>query len=120
MPVAIKLDEDLPTEIAVFLRAAGHDCTTVYEQGHCGLPDSQLWPIVQGEHRVLFTGDKGFANARDFPPGSHAGVVLFRIPRESRGGYIRLTEFLLANFALETADGAIVVVSPDAIRILRQ
>lgn len=119
MPVAIKLDKDLLTEIAVLLRAIGHDCTTVYDQGHYGLPDNYLWPIVQDEQRVLFTGDKGFANARDFPPGSHAGIVLFRLPRESRGGYIRLTEFLLANFPLETTNGAIVVVSPDAIRILR-
>ena len=119
MPVPIKVDEDLPADIAGLLRAAGHDAKTVYVQGHTGLPDDQLWPKVQQEQRTLFTADKGFANARLHPPGSHAGVVLFRLPRESRAGYIRLTEFLLAQIKLEDVAGAIVVVSPDAIRVLR-
>ncbi len=119
MAVAVKVDEDLPGDIASLCSAAGYDATTVYLQGHHGLPDKQLWPKVQQEQRMLFTADKGFANARDYPPGSHAGVVLFRLPRESRVGYIRLAEFLLAQVKLDNVAGAIVVVSPDAIRVLR-
>jgi predicted nuclease of predicted toxin-antitoxin system len=88
MPVPVKIDEDLPQEIAVLVDTAGHDATTVYAQGHGGLPDDQLWSIIQEEQRLLFTADKGFANARVYPPGSHAGVVLFRLPRESRAVYI--------------------------------
>ena len=88
-------------------------------KGHSGLPDEQPWPKVQQEQRMLFTADKGFANAHIYPPGSHAGVVLFRLPRESRAGYIRLAEFLIATVDLGEIAGAIVVVSPDAIRVLR-
>jgi hypothetical protein len=69
---------------------------------------------------MLFTADEGFANARRYPPGSHAGVVLFRLRRESRAGYIRLAEFLLSELKLDEIIGAIVVVSPDAIRVLRK
>ena len=119
MSVPVKVDEELPGDIASLCRAASHDATTVYLQGHSGLPDERLWPIVQQEQRMLLTADKGFANARDYPPGSHAGVVLFRLPRESRAGYIRLGEFLLAQLKLDNVVGAIVVVSPDAIRVLR-
>ena len=119
MSVAIKVDEDLPAEVAAILSQAGHDAKTVHDQGHTGMPDAQLWPIVQQEQRLLLTADKAFANARDFPPGSHAGVVLFRLPRESRAGYIRLTSYLLAQLGLENVAGAIVVVSPDSIRVLR-
>ena len=119
MPVPVKVDEDLPAEISNLVAAAGHDAKTVHVQGHSGLPDEHLWPTVQQEQRMLFTADKGFANARDYPPGSHAGVVLFRLPRESRAGYIRLAEFLLAQVKLEDIAGVIAVVSPDAIRILR-
>src|SRR5947209_1165622 len=97
MPVPVKVDEDLPAEIAGVVSTAGHDAKTAYAQGFGGLPDEQLWPKVQQEQRMLFTADKGFANARDYPPGSHAGVVLFRLPRESRTGYIRLAEFLLSH-----------------------
>lgn len=119
MPVPVKVDEDLPGDIASMCIAAGYDATTVYLQGHSGLPDDQLWPHVQREQRMLFTADKGFANARDYPPGSHAGVVLFRLPRESRAGYVRLAEFLLRHVKLDDIAGAIVVVAPDAIRVLR-
>src|SRR4051794_16622474 len=120
MPVPVKVDEDLPGEISDLLGAAGHDAKTVYIQGHSGLPGEQLWPRIQQEQRMLFTADKGFANARIYPPGSHAGVVLFRLPRESRAGYIRLAEFLIANVNLDKISGAIVVISPEAIRVLRK
>jgi predicted nuclease of predicted toxin-antitoxin system len=119
MVVAIKVDEDLPTEVASLLRNAGHDVRTVYDQCLSGLSDDQLWPMIQQEQRVLVTADKGVANARVHPPGSHAGIVLFRLPRESRRGYIRLAEFVMSNFSLDGAAGAIVVASPDAIRVLR-
>lgn len=119
MSVLTKVDEDLPAEFATILRAAGHDSLTVFDQGHSGLPDDQLWSHVQVERRVLLTADKGFANARDYPPGSHAGVVLFRLRRESRQGYVRLVELMLERFNLADAVGAIVIVSPDAIRVRR-
>jgi predicted nuclease of predicted toxin-antitoxin system len=90
MAVLVKVDEDLPGEISDLVANAGHEAKTVYHQGFTGLPDDELWPKIQGEQRLLLTADKGFANARKYPPGSHSGVVLFRLPRESRAGYIRL------------------------------
>jgi predicted nuclease of predicted toxin-antitoxin system len=111
MPIAVKVDEDLPAEIADLVRTADHDAKIVCDQGHTGLSDDQLWPKVQQEARMLVTADKSFANARSYPPGSHAGVVLFRLPRESRAGYIRLANFLLAQLTLDDVAGAIVVVS---------
>jgi predicted nuclease of predicted toxin-antitoxin system len=119
MPALVKVDEDLPGEVATILGAAGHDARTVYEQGHSGLADKHLWPIVQDEGRMLLTADKGFADARVYPPGTHAGVVLFRLPRESRAGYCRLVEFMVSQTKLEDLAGAVAIVSPGAIRVLR-
>jgi predicted nuclease of predicted toxin-antitoxin system len=119
MSFAVKVDEDLPSEIADLACAAGYDARTVYAQGHSGMSDELLWPKIQAEGRMLLTADKGFANARTYPPGSHAGIVLFRLPRESRSGYIRLANFLLRELPLLDLDGAIAVVSPDAIRVHR-
>ena len=91
MPVSIKVDEDLPAEVANLLRDTGHDAVTVLEQEMTGTPDSDLWQAIQKENRCLFTADKGFADARNHPPGTHAGIVLLRLPRESRAGYINLS-----------------------------
>ena len=113
----IKIDEDLPTEIAATLRSLGHDAHTVVEQGLTGTPDDQLWPRIQAECRILFTADKGFADLRSHPPGAHEGVVLFRLPRESRSGYMNLVTIFLSAHDVNSARGAIVVVSPSSIRI---
>ncbi len=121
LPVAvrIKVDEDLPGEVAELLRGAGHDALTVAQQHLSGAPDEALWDSVQREGRCFITADKGFADARLHPPGTHGGIVLFRLPRESREAYIELARTLLENLALDTIVGAIVWASPDAVRIHR-
>jgi len=118
MPIRIKVDEDLPQEVAATLRHADHDARTVSEQGLAGATDEAVWEVVQYEQRCLFTADKGFANAHLHPPGTHPGIVLLRLPRESRAGYIRLTELLIERLDLSVVAGAIVVVAPESVRIL--
>lgn len=72
MSIAIKVDEDLPVEVADILRRAGHDAQTVIQEGLTGTPDEKLWKVVQQERRCLFTADKGFSNARLFSPARRA------------------------------------------------
>lgn len=48
-----KIDENLPVEIAVLLSAAGHDATTVIDQGMAGAVDSHIINICLREKRVL-------------------------------------------------------------------
>ena len=116
MPIRFKVDEDLPREVGEVLRAAGHDASTVVEQHLCGAPDPELWRRVQAEDRCLVTADKGFADVRKFPPGSHAGIILLRLRRETRAGYIDLVQLLLRRSKIDGFRGAIVTVSPEAIR----
>jgi predicted nuclease of predicted toxin-antitoxin system len=80
----LKVDEDLPCEIADLLSAHGHVAATVAAQGWTGMADIILWQRVQNEGRWLVTADKGFADLRRFPPGSHAGVIPLRAQQESR------------------------------------
>lgn len=119
MPIRFKVDEDLPHDVAVLLREAGHDAATVTQEGLTGTSDHALWQRTQQENRCLLTADKGFANARSFPPGTHAGIVLCRMPRESRAGYLELIRSLLAGFDMDSVTGAIVVATPEAIRVHR-
>ena len=114
-----KVDEDLPAEIAALLRDARHDAMTVHEQSLSGTTDGDLWPIVQREGRCLVTADKGFADARQHPPGTHAGIVLLRHPHESRAGYLQLMRAFLASGKIEVTAGAITAVTPDMVRVHR-
>jgi predicted nuclease of predicted toxin-antitoxin system len=91
----VKVDEDLPRQIADLLAAHGHDAATVVGQGWQGVSDDVLWLSLQNERRWLITADKGFADLRRNPPGSHAGVILLRSHEESRRAYLEIATIAL-------------------------
>jgi predicted nuclease of predicted toxin-antitoxin system len=115
----LKVDEDLPRQIADLCGARGHDVTTVAGQGWQGIADEILWTRIQGERRWLITADKGFADLRKYPPGSHAGVILLRPQEESRRAYLDLAESAVSRLDLDQMSGAMIVVSPRGIRVRR-
>lgn len=80
-----KLDENLRVELLDDLRAAGHEADGLRDEGLIGAPDDVVLDLVRREHRVLLTLDKGIADVRAYPPGTHAGIVLFRPPAAGRG-----------------------------------
>lgn len=117
MGLRIKIDEDLPLEIVQELREAGHDAVTVVSQGWGGREDSFIWGCVQTEGRWLITADKGFADARKYCPSGDTGLLLLRLPRESRRGYLELVRTVLHSIELTQHAGAIIVASPAGIRV---
>ena len=56
-----KVDENLPEQVADFLRAQGHDAHTVHDEQIAGTDDQSLFVIFQREHRILITFDLDFA-----------------------------------------------------------
>lgn len=115
----VKVDEDLPRAAASLLRSAGEDVWTVHEQGMNGWQDQDLWRAVQAEGRFLVTGDKGFADLRSYPPGSHFGVLLLRPNRDGVGPLVDLLRGVLAAVELEALRGAIAVATPSGLRVRR-
>jgi predicted nuclease of predicted toxin-antitoxin system len=115
----VKVDEDLPRQLAELLNHLGHDALTVREQGWRGASDDDLWERVQAERRWLITADKGFADLRRYPPGSHAGVVLLRPAEESRRAYLELATIAGERLRFDEIAGAVAVVTDRGIRIRR-
>jgi predicted nuclease of predicted toxin-antitoxin system len=117
MSVGVKVDEDLPRQVADLCSGRGYNAVTVVMQGWQGLPDDELWPRVQQEKRWLVTADKGFGDLRNHPPGSHAGVLLFRQDEESLRGYLELGRVALERLDLSSLTGSLIVVTRRGIRI---
>jgi predicted nuclease of predicted toxin-antitoxin system len=115
----VKIDEDLLRQIADLVAARGYDAATVMGQGWQGVSDEELWPRVQNEGRWLITADKGFADLRLHPAGSHAGVILLRAPEESRRAYLEFAAIALDRLKLDELGGAVVVVTYRGVRIRR-
>jgi predicted nuclease of predicted toxin-antitoxin system len=101
------------------LNARGHDASTVLEQGWKGTSDEILWQRIQAEARWLITADKGFADLRRYPPGSHAGVILLRSVEENRRSYAELAATALERLNFDEIAGDVVVVTHRGIRIRR-
>jgi predicted nuclease of predicted toxin-antitoxin system len=119
MALRAKLDEDLSPLTGEPLQAAGYEVSSVAGQGWSGLKDAELWKRVCTERILFITADKGFGDARTYPPGTHGGVVLLRPDRESVLGYRRLLQIVVANYRLELLVGNITVVTARGIRIRR-
>jgi len=113
-----KLDENLPGAAAAVLSAAGHDVSTVLLQSMAGAPDPQIADVCSREGRILVTLDAGFGDIREYPPGSHPGIIVL----QPRSPSIRATTELferLANF-LESGElvaGCLWKLSPSRLRI---
>jgi predicted nuclease of predicted toxin-antitoxin system len=108
----IKVDEDLPNMVLQLLQERGYAAAGVVEQGMGGWKDPELWQAVQAEQRFLVTADKGFADVRLYPPGSHSGVLLLRPDEDGIRPVIDLLERVLSSFDLTALVGTITVVNP--------
>ena len=117
MPLRVKVDEDLPAAVAAMFRRAGHETTTVVEAGLQGATDERVWQAVEGEERFLVTADKGFANARVHPPGTHSGILLLRPDDDGIEPLIRLIQFVLEAGAVQRLCGAVSVATPRGVRV---
>ena len=74
-----KLDENIPADLASRLRQDGHDVASVAEEGLGREDDPPVLKAATNEGRILMTFDLDFADVRQYPPGSHGGIVVFRL-----------------------------------------
>lgn len=70
----IKLDENLPLQLATMLKDLGYDADTALDEGLTGHSDREIWEAAQKESRFLITQDLDFSDSRRFIPGSHHGI----------------------------------------------
>jgi len=115
----IKVDEDLPRHVVTMLREKSYLADSVVEQGMSGWKDAELWQSIQVESRFLVTGDKGFADIRLHPPGSHSGIMLLRPDQDGIRPILELLEKVLQSYDITALAGTITVVTPRGVRVRR-
>jgi len=115
----IKLDENLPAQLAIALRSLGHDVHILRDEQLTGHADDEIWDAAQKDSRFLITQDLDFSDVRKFAPGTHHGILLIRLHSPSRRNLIaRITE-LFGSERTEDWTHCFVVVTDSKIRILR-
>ena len=112
-----KIDENLPTEIAHDLKAAGHDADTVADQALAGADDQLILSRVQSDGRAFLTMDKGIADVRAYPPLQYPGIILFRLRSAGRRSVLSFVRRHLPTLLQLPLNGHLLIVSETSIRM---
>lgn len=112
-----KTDENLPIEVAELISSLGHDALTVEDQDLGGFPDPEIAAVCDSENRILVTLDTDFSDIRQYPPGSHPGIIVFRISRQDKNSILSVTGRLLQSLTEQDPRGALWIVDDRKIRV---
>jgi len=113
----VKLDENLGERGRHAFTEAGHDTTTVADQGLAGAVDPRVIEVCQAEGRCLVTLDLDSSNPFRFPPEEYAGIAVLRLPRRPTPNDVdRTVQALISGLAQDSIVGKLWIVEPHRIR----
>jgi predicted nuclease of predicted toxin-antitoxin system len=115
----VKVDENLPSRLVVWLREQGHDVQTVPDEGLTGHADAGVWSAAGREGRFLITQDLDFSDVRKYAPGSHAGLLLIRLREPGAGALAERVKAALRTTSLESMARCLAVLTDHKLRIRR-
>lgn len=102
------------------MREAGYEADDVRDLGLSGHTDREVFERAQSLSAVVLSGDSDFANILLFPPGSHAGIVVSRIPDDvSTDAFNRKLLAGIKQLSEGDVRGALVIIEIGQIRIRR-
>lgn len=113
----LKLDENLPWELAELFTEGGHDAVTVLTQELSGAADDVVASICLSEGRAIVSMDTDFADIRAYPPRDYSGIVVFRLQDQSRDNLLTVAARLLQTFSQHTLSGKLWIVEDTRVRI---
>jgi predicted nuclease of predicted toxin-antitoxin system len=117
--VRFLIDADLPRSTRALLEKCGHEAIDVRDIGLRSAKDPVIAGYAQDHQACLLTGDFGFADIRNYPPGKYHGIVVFELPRDATVvSILRLIEdFLTQPPVLTQLPGRLAIVEPGRIRL---
>jgi len=115
--VRLKLDENLPVELADLFRDAGHDVLTVLDQELGGAKDPELAIVCLREGRAIVTLDLDFSDIRAYPPDDYPGIVVFRLGNQGRDHVLAIAERFLRLLSSENLVGQLWIVEESQVRV---
>jgi predicted nuclease of predicted toxin-antitoxin system len=115
--VKLKLDENRGSRGVELFRRAGHDISTVAQQGLCSASDKRLLEVCLSEKRCLVTLDLEFGNPLIFRPEDYSGIALLRLPPSpTPHDLFDAVNTLIAGLARKEIEGRLWIIQRGRIR----
>jgi predicted nuclease of predicted toxin-antitoxin system len=111
-----KVDENLPKEVAQPLQSAGHNATTVPEEGMLGADDPVIARRLLEERRGIITLDKHFADIRNYPPEVYDGIIVLRTKFPDKPTVLSMLRRILHLINPDDLVGDLWIVEANTIR----
>ena len=118
MKVRFLIDEDCPLSLDNLLNSKGYDTIHVKTSRLSGTKDPELFIFAQEQQRIIISRDLGWANIKNYPPSSHCGLIILRVPFEAIAMEIRqVVEQFIDLVDISEIVGATVIVDKNKYRI---
>jgi predicted nuclease of predicted toxin-antitoxin system len=112
------IDEDCPLSLANLLNTKGYDAIHVKIAGLSGTKDPKLFIFAQEQKRIIINRDLGWANIKTYPPNTHCGLIVLRLPFGVTAIEIRqVLENFINSVDMQEIIGATVIVNQNKFRI---
>ena len=115
----IKLDENLSRRLKPILHGFSHQVSTAADEGLLGKGDTFVASVCKKEGKMLLTLDLEFGDLRKYPPGTHPGIILFRLKSNSLLSVSQFVEKFIEGTDLKNFVGCNVVVDETKVRVRR-
>ncbi len=109
----------MPADLAALLVKSGHDVHGVIEEGLGRSEDFVIVLAARREQRILMTFDTDFADIRHYPPGTHPGIIVFRLRDQRWASLAPQARRLLEQGELEHLANSLAIVSETRVRLRR-
>ena len=120
MSLRFLLDENIAPSVADGLREKGYDVVHVRDVGLRGAPDPDVISFARSEQRVLVTQDADFADFRNYPLGTHNGIIRVRVALGTSDAILRVLLALIPRLQVEDIQsGALVITDGRRFRVRR-
>ena len=118
MSIKLLLDENVSPRVALELSRSNYDVIHVKNAGLGGRPDSEVKEFALKESRCIVTLDSDFADIRNYPPGSHAGIIVLKLKYASSENIIKALHGLLPKLVdVAIENGVLIITNGESYRV---